>query len=178
MSNNEVPFPDSYWVIPEKFLAGEYPGSTDERMMEHKIKRLLGIGVNHIIDLTQENEARPYFPTISEEASQLGIDFTYERRPIIDFYIPNEAEMKETLDALDQALNNHKVVYVHCMGGIGRTGTVVGCYLVRHGMRAEEALETITRLRKDVPDWWHPSPETNTQRDFVLHWQEKDLPEA
>ena len=31
-------------------------------------------------------------------------------------------------------------VYVHCWGGIGRTGTVVGCWLVRHGMTGDEAL--------------------------------------
>ena len=36
-----------------------------------------------------------------------------------------------------------RTVYLHCRGGIGRTGTVLGCYLVRQGQTAEEALASI-----------------------------------
>ncbi|WP_374108489.1 hypothetical protein [Nostoc sp. XA010] len=34
------------------------------------------------------------------------------------------------LPPIDRALNGQEKVYVHCWGGIGRTGIVVGCYLV------------------------------------------------
>ena len=36
-----------------------------------------------------------------------------------------------------------KNVYVYCWGGIGRTSTAVGCWLVRHGMTGDEALAEI-----------------------------------
>ena len=34
-------------------------------------------------------------------------------------------------------------VYVHCWGGIGRTGTTVGCWFVRHGRTGDQALAEI-----------------------------------
>jgi len=64
-----------------------------------------------------------------------------------------------------------KIVYVHCLGGIGRTGTVVGCYLVRHGLPGEEALEHLQNLRKETPDWWFQSPESSAQKNMILDWK-------
>ena len=74
------------------------------------------------------------------------------------------------LDTIDAALAAGGTVYVHCYAGIGRTGTVVGCYLARHGMRGEEALAEIARLRADISDGWITSPETAAQRDRVREW--------
>ena len=45
------------------------------------------------------------------------------------------------LDAIDKALEDGKNVYVHCWGGIGRDGTVVGCWLVRHVMTGRSTVE-------------------------------------
>ena len=61
-------------------------------------------------------------------------------------------------------------VYVHCAGGIGRTGTVVGCYLVRHGMQGEAALEEIMRLRHAMPNGGDLSPRREPQRQMVRTW--------
>jgi protein-tyrosine phosphatase len=72
--------------------------------------------------------------------------------------------MRETLDALDAALAARRRVYVHCLGGRGRTGTVVACWLVRHGHRAEEALALVQERRG------RRSPETAEQRRFVRRW--------
>ena len=41
--------------------------------------------------------------------------------------------MAGLLDAIDTAMRDGKTVYLHCWGGVGRTGNVVGCSLVRHG---------------------------------------------
>ena len=49
--------------------------------------------------------------------------------------------MREILDHLRTRLDSGHKVYVHCWGGIGRTGTVVGCHLVEQGMTADQALE-------------------------------------
>ena len=82
--------------------------------------------------------------------------------------------MATILDAIDDALDSGDTVYVHCWGGIGRTGTVVGCWLVRHGCTGEEALA-------QVAEWWmgmakaspyRSSPETYEQRQYVLGWGE------
>lgn len=78
------------------------------------------------------------------------------------------------LDAIDAALGEAKTVYVHCWGGVGRTGTVVGCWLVRRGRTGEEALT-------QVAEWWRSvdkayrrpeSPETPEQCKYVRNWTE------
>ena len=67
---------------------------------------------------------------------------------------------RQILDLVDDALGRDEPVYVHCFGGIGRTGTVVGCWLVRHGRDDGDPMRRIATLRRDVPDAWQPSPQT------------------
>jgi protein-tyrosine phosphatase len=67
-------------------------------------------------------------------------------------------------------LEQGETAYVHCYGGIGRTGTVIGCYLVRHGMSGKEALAEIAHLRQVTPVDWVTSPETRAQRQMVWNW--------
>ena len=78
--------------------------------------------------------------------------------------------MASILETIDGLLASGREVYVHCYGGIGRTGTVVGCFLARHGMAGAEALEQIARWRERTPDGWIRSPETDEQRRMVLNW--------
>ena len=88
------------------------------------------------------------------------VDLTEE---IPDLGCPSRETTARILDRIDGLLDAGEVVSVHCLGGIGRTGTVVGCYLVRHGMSGETALATVERLR-GAP------PETAEQRRLVLDW--------
>ena len=60
--------------------------------------------------------------------------------------------MNAVLDMLDTALQAGQAVYLHCWAGIGRTGTVVGCYLVRHGLTGEQALARLVTLRAGLGD--------------------------
>ena len=102
------------------------------------MKTLLDAGIDHFIDLTEPGELLPYFEIAEEEALRLGHTVEWERHPVVDASIPRSPDqMAKILDAIDDALGNNKTVYVHCWGGVGRTGTVVGCWLVRHG-RTEE----------------------------------------
>ena len=78
--------------------------------------------------------------------------------------------MKELLDLLGSEMDAGRTVYVHCFRGLGRTGTVVGCYLVNQGLSGSEALSRISELRKDVAGSFRKSPETDIQRDFVRNW--------
>ena len=74
------------------------------------------------------------------------------------------------LDEIDEARGAGSTVYVHCWGGRGRTGTVVGCWLMRHGLDDGDPLARIARLRRDVEGAGAPSPETAAQRAMVTGW--------
>jgi predicted protein tyrosine phosphatase len=169
------PIPDSYWVDPGELLAGEYPGSRHEGEARHKLRQLLSAKVTLFLDLTEEGEygLKPYAPLLREEAGALGCSVEHRRMPIPDMHTPTPDEMKRILKAIDAAVEAGHIVYVHCYGGIGRTGTVVGCYLVQHNMSGEEALKEIARLRQGTPDGWKRSPETVVQREFVRSWSAK-----
>ena len=55
------PSANSYWVIPDRFVAGEYPGSWTPAQAATGLKTLLEAGINHFVDLTQPGELLPYF---------------------------------------------------------------------------------------------------------------------
>ncbi len=164
------PIPNSYWVLPGRFLAGGYPGDVDDDEAREKVHRLLAVGVDFFLDLTEAEELNPYEPFLREAAA--GRPVVYRRMPIHDFSIPTVEEMAAILDAIDAALAAGRSLYLHCWGGSGRTGTVVGCYLVRRGMPGEEALCEIARLRRGVASV-RCSPETPEQREMVRGWQER-----
>ena len=166
------PIGDSYWLEPGRFLAGEYPGARDEREARDRLRRLLDAGVTLFIDLTEaeEYDLKPYAALLGEEASRLGRTVEHRRMSIPDMGVPTAEEMGRILAAIDGALEAGDVAYVHCYGGIGRTGTVVGCYLVAHGMSGKEAMKEIARLRRGMGDGWRRSPETRAQRAMVRRW--------
>ena len=57
--------------------------------------------------------------------------------------------MVSILDAIDDSVKVGKPVYVHCWGGVGRTGMVIGCWLLRHGLaKSSDVLDMLMRLRK------------------------------
>ncbi len=164
----KVPIPESYWVEAERFLAGEYPGAPTDADAVPKLAAFREGGVTSFIDLTEEIEGlRPYEGWLPQ-----GV--RVRRSPIPDGACPSWKQMRETLDLVDDELARGEVVYLHCWGGHGRTGTVVGCWLVRHGLNGPEALRRLVELRRDTPDarLW-PSPETEEQRQMVLGWDEE-----
>jgi hypothetical protein len=171
---NERPIPESYWVEPGRFLAGEYPGRFSLETTRQRLDQFLGAGFDTFIDLTSTGELQPYQPILLEQARYFEIIPTHQRFPIGDFGLPSLEGMSATLNAIDAALTANRRVYVHCWGGIGRTGTTVGCCLVRHGRTGGQALHQLGEWWRNVPkSSRNPrSPETDEQVQFVLNWNE------
>jgi hypothetical protein len=162
--------PGSYWVRPGQLLAGPYPApwySGGEQARE-QLRALLEAGITFFLDLTEEREVAPYWPDLMGEAAAQGREVTHRRLAIPDMATPGRDEMVIILDALDAALDAGHTVYVHCLGGIGRTGTVIGCFLARHGLDGPTALDEIVRLRGGRTN----SPQTDEQFRMVREWQE------
>lgn len=161
-----------YWVAPGKLLAGEYPRELDEESSREKVRALLDTGVTTFIDLTEEDEGwgRPLEPY-----AHLAPEATHRRFPIVDMHTPASPEcVTAALDAIDHAIENGGIAYVHCLGGIGRTGTIIGCWLVRHGRTGDEALAHLETLWQHNPksrlSHARFSPQTPDQCDYVRRW--------
>jgi protein-tyrosine phosphatase len=162
------PIPDAYWVVPGRLLAGEYPGAKLDEDALPRLAAFAAAGVMSFVDLTEEREGlTPY-------ARLLAPGTRWLRTPIVDQGCPSGDEMRVILDRIDEELARGDGVYLHCWGGHGRTGTVVGCWLVRHGASPEEALARIVELRRELPDAAMSSPENPRQRQVVLEWPQHD----
>jgi Swiss Army Knife protein, DSP-PTPase phosphatase domain len=166
------PITESYWVLPGQLLAGAYPilGGTAEQAMHQRVQRFLAVGITAFVDLTEAHECVSYYPFLMAGVSEGTCPPAYQRLPIRNWDVPTPAVMRRILDAIDTAVAEGQRVYVHCAGGIGRTGTVVGCYLARHGLPGEAALAEIMRLRQAMPNGGRLSPRREPQRQMVRNW--------
>jgi len=169
-----LPIPESYWVVPGKLLAGEFPGRYDGTLTRQRLNHFLKLGVNAYVDLTKTSELPSYEPLLYEQARIIGVEAVYARFPIRDRGLPSTKLMKAILDNLDASVEAGRKVYLHCWGGVGRTGTAVGCYLVRHGMTGEQAVAQLAEWWTESPKraMYPRSPETDQQVKFILNWKE------
>ena len=173
-----TPIPESYWVMPGSFLAGGYPISTlDDMVARECLSTFLEAGIDTFFDLTRVGELPPYLPSLQEEALRHGVTVQYNRFNIQDRGLPSHVQMTALLDAIQAALAAGHKVYLHCWGGIGRTGTTVGCWLVRQGLTGHQALNKLNELylTAEQSHHYHQSPETQAQVKFILEWKEDGL---
>jgi protein-tyrosine phosphatase len=164
-----------YWVVPSLFLAGPYPGHHDPSEHQTKIRTIFDAGVRTFVNLMQADEKDHYacpFRPYDDLIQRFCPTATFQRFPIADLSVPSVDQMTAILDTIDRSLEENRLVYVHCWGGVGRTGTVVGCWLLRHDfVTPKDCLEILASLRRqDRLRGQHMSPETGEQQRFVREW--------
>ncbi|HXW08581.1 MAG TPA: hypothetical protein VD833_25345 [Vicinamibacterales bacterium] len=166
------PIPDTYWLLEGRLLAGSYAGSWTREKASRKLARFLEAGIRTFIDLTETSEPlEPYEALLAELACEKGLECRYRRFAIRDRDVPTRELMVDILNAIGAEIEEERTVYVHCWGGIGRTGTVAACWLIEQGLSAKEALVRVQTLRWGEPSEWQLSPETHEQREFVAAWR-------
>jgi hypothetical protein len=158
------PLAEAYWVVPGRLMAGPHPGGFRPSLAGERVERLLEAGISYFLNLTEAGEALAY-------EHQLRCRARHRRMDIVDFDVPSHRFMTSVLDEIDRALAAGHNIYLHCYAGLGRTGTVVGCYLVRHGLAGDEALRAIRELRRETAFPDSPSPQTEEQARMVRRWR-------
>lgn len=174
MSDYARPHKNCYWVQPGRLLAGEYPGTHEPLTARAKLRGYLDAGITFFLDLTDPRDGlAPYAEWLMAEAAARSLKVEHRQLTIRDMDVPPQAYMREILRVLEAALAEGHNVYVHCWGGIGRTGTVVGCYLVERGLTGEQALAQIAHWWRGVAkSWLYPrSPQTDAQVEYVRTWE-------
>jgi protein-tyrosine phosphatase len=169
------------WIMPDallpagsgrlglSFLPGKrgasfrYPGHTYRRDAADDLAAMRDMGVVRLILLVEDRELESWGdPAIVELGARTGIEVL--RHPLADGSPPASVEaMDRILDQVDEGRGAGDVV-VACMGGVGRTGTVAACALVRAGSSDQQAINTVRGLR-------HPTAvETAEQERFVSRY--------
>jgi len=153
-------------------MAGRYPVNGTNVELHPSVHKLLDMGMRCFINLTHPTER--YLPDYSgildsiQSTDQATIQ--YHRFGIQDYDLPTPELMIQILNTIDENIAANNPVYLHCHAGRGRTGTVVGCWLIRHGAKSDQVLGQIADLRVALPVWMKPSPETEEQRNFIQSW--------
>ena len=164
------PLNQSYFTGISHVYAGEYPGDKYGEKAESKIRQIHHFGVRHFIDLTEEGELNPY-------AHLLPSDSTHTRFPIRDVSVPDSLDEVYRLigEIIELSKRDDGYVYIHCWGGVGRTGTIVGC-LLAEDMESPTFDAVMKRLRcqfSEMPKSAHRiTPETKEQETFIKQYIE------
>ena len=167
----EVPYPNTFWVVSHKFLAGEHPCHGNEDVDSERLTGLLLAGTRTFIDLTEEDEVPSYHGLLRHLAEGRRLHANYVRIPIPDGDVPAMRTVKFILDVIDRSLEDSSGVFVHCLAGRGRTGVVVGCFLRRHALATPaEVIVKISDLRKGMPTARETCPNAPEQAALVERW--------
>jgi atypical dual specificity phosphatase len=148
----QVVLPNFSWLIKHKLAALSYPESEDAFILLWKM------GIRALINLAEEQ-----FPadTIND------VDLLIEHIPIVDFTAPTLPQIEQAIAMIHFCLDSSMPVAVHCIAGLGRTGTILACYLVSEGIPAEQA---ITSIRK-----WRPGSIEMRDQEGVIYEYERFL---
>src|SRR5215211_2416438 len=147
-------FPDhGVWVEVHQVLGCAYPRRVAT------LRALANQGISVLVNLHERSHDRSVL--MRHGLSEIHI-------PVKDFTAPLPEELEQGVAAISSATALNKRVAVHCGGGLGRTGTLLACYLVHKGMTAEDAIARVRQVRPR-------SVETRQQAEAVLaferrHW--------
>ena len=167
MTNDDMKYkPTGYsYRVDENVWAGEYPvWEWEQGARMRQLKLFTDFGINYFLDLTENGEMPPYVPFLTNSIGR----HTF---PIPNGCIPHSVRwVVDLFRILNGVLNKPETkLYIHCHGGVGRTGTIVTCYYIYFkGMPADDALaEMRRRYATHGRSAWMSAPETEAQLSFI-----------
>ncbi len=151
-------------------FAGQYPGSPNKKECSEKLNELLRLGISASVCLMQQHEI-DFLTPYKEALIAKNPALKWLHYPIVDMSVPSKPLMVEILDKMDELIAAGEKVYVHCFGGHGRTGVVIGCWLKRHGFRKQEVYLKLAQWRNQTLFGKTSSPQSAEQFSMVNDWQ-------
>lgn len=154
--------------VDDRIFAGEYPvRDWNQGVRMQQIRHFTGFGITDFIDLTVPGEMPPYQQFLPSGAVRHS--FPVPNRGVPESVDAVAALLRKISDILDGSPEAR--IYIHCHGGVGRTGTIVSCYYVGKGMSGEEAIALMRRRYATNPNSaWIVAPETQAQIDFIMEF--------
>jgi protein-tyrosine phosphatase len=154
-----------YWLDerwPGKLALAARPRGGD--WLQDEISNWKRAGIGSVVSLlTPEEEMDLDLRDESRESNEQELEFI--SFPIPDRQVPrSEAKLAAALDKISDVLSGGKNVVVHCRQGVGRSGLVAACLLVKNGMSPGAAVEKVSAARGVA------IPETIEQREWIDHY--------
>lgn len=142
------------WIEEGRLAATPMPGISAS--VDYDLDLLQNVGVTTLITLTEQD-----FP--QDALARHGLKNVH--LPIADRKAPTPAEMDTLVARMRELMDNGKVLAVHCLAGLGRTGTILAAYLVKEkGMSAQSALNQIRRFNRQFV-------QSDDQEDFLTEYE-------
>jgi protein-tyrosine phosphatase len=142
-----------------------------ERSLPADLETLQRQGVQQVVCLLEDHEFAQW-GVADLLAAYHNAGFSVRRDPIRDHSVGSIDAMRETVSWLSETLDGGGSVLVHCVGGLGRSGIVVACYLVAAGLSAEDAIAEVRRTRSPF------AIETAEQEEFVRLFADEPAPQT